>query len=487
MKNKNIKSFSELKLLFVRISVWCILFCERIWPRLLPFFLALSLLYSLSWFGIFNALGYWAHLLLLWFVLFIGIGSLFLLFGFRFPTIKNINNRIEKTNNLKHQPLNVQTDRLYSEDEGDITTNIWREHQRRMAAQLYHLRIGLVYLKSESYDPMALRSLFVLLCVCAFSFSFGSSGGRLADAFDFRPTVDEKLMRIDAWVIPPAYTGIVPIYLTQSETTQFTIPENSKIFVRIVNGAGVTVTAISEEDKQKTLLNKKNEQSTLNDSIILFETHLERSIYLSLSSRYNQQQWHLRMIKDQLPTIRWSEKPGRILSGSLELQYEMDDDYGVTNAFVEIEPFFDQEKNNSLLYKAPEIKLLLARSGKGKMRMVQDLSSHPWAGSEVKITLVAKDGANQQGRSKTFIMTLPQRILQILSHVQSVNNVVYWLLMHLHAIMCLICFLLCFCIQKMVFKIRCIFFSYKVHGQGFLWQKQMINCEMSLIIYGILL
>ncbi|MDD9329939.1 MAG: hypothetical protein PV353_05940, partial [Bartonella sp.] len=65
MKNKNIKSFSELKLLFVRILVWCILFCERIWPRLLPFFLALSLLYSLSWFGIFNPLGYWTHLFLL--------------------------------------------------------------------------------------------------------------------------------------------------------------------------------------------------------------------------------------------------------------------------------------------------------------------------------------------------------------------------------------------------------------------------------------
>ncbi|MDD9333176.1 MAG: DUF4175 family protein, partial [Bartonella sp.] len=107
----------------------------------------------------------------------------------------------------------------------------------------------------------------------------------------------------------------------------------------------VTVTAISEEDGQKISLTKKNEQPALNNSIIRFETHLERSIYLSLSSRHKQKQWHLHMIKDQLPTIHWLEKPGRILSGSLELQYEMDDDYGVTNVFVEIEPFFDQEKN----------------------------------------------------------------------------------------------------------------------------------------------
>nr|CBI81479.1 conserved membrane hypothetical protein [Bartonella sp. 1-1C] len=394
----------------MRILVWCLLFCERIWPRLLPFFLAMSLLYSLSWFGIFNALGYWAHLFLLWLILFIAAGSLFLLFGFRLPTIKDINDHIEQTNNLKHQPLNVQKDRLHFEDEGDITTNIWHEHQRRMAEQLYHLRIRSVYLKSASYDPMALRALFILFCVCAFSFSFGSSGGRLADAFDFRPTVDETLMRVDAWVTPPAYTGVAPIYLTQNETTQFTIPEGSEVVVRIVNGAGITVTAISEEDGQKISLTKKNEQPALNNSIIRFETHLERSIYLSLSSRHKQQKWHLRMIKDQLPAIHWLEKPGRILSGSLELQYEMDDDYGVTNAFVEIEPFFDQEKNSSPLYKAPEIKLLLARGGKGKMRTVQDLSSHPWAGSEVKITLIVQDGAGQQGRSKTFIMTLPERI-----------------------------------------------------------------------------
>ncbi|WP_375617104.1 DUF4175 family protein, partial [Bartonella sp. AP58NXGY] len=41
---------------------------------------------------------------------------------------------------------------------------------------------------------------------------------------------------------------------------------------------------------------------------------------------------------------------------------------------------------------------------------VYDVSAHPWAGSQVKITLVAEDGAGQKGRSKTFIMILPQRI-----------------------------------------------------------------------------
>ncbi|ENN90105.1 TIGR02302 family protein [Bartonella bovis] len=410
MKDENITSFLKIRLLFARLLAWCFLFFEWVWPRLLPFFLALSLLFSLSWFGIFSLLSYWWHLFFLWLILFAILGSLFFLFGFRFPTTKDVDYYIEQTSEFKNQPLSVQTDRLCVEDDDGSSVVIWREHQRRMAEQLRHVQVRFAYPNSAAYDPIAFRALFILLCVCAFSFSFGSSGGRLSDAFDLRPLVDETLIRIDAWVTPPAYTGIAPIYLTQSETTQFTVPEGSEVVVRVVNGAGVKVKAVSEEDEHKILLSEKKEQTTLNDPMTRFETRLDRSMRLSVSSRYRQQQWHLHMIKDQAPTISWLAKPERILAGSLELRYEMDDDYGVTKAFVAIEPLLDHSENSSLLYKAPEIKLLLARGGKGKMRTVQDISGHPWAGSEVKITLVAEDGSGQQGRSKTFIMILPQRI-----------------------------------------------------------------------------
>ncbi|AGF75117.1 putative membrane protein [Bartonella australis AUST/NH1] len=410
MRNENTKSFAIRKLLCLRISVWFILFFKRIWPRLLPFFIVLSLLCSLSWFGIFGILSYWPHLSLLCLLLVAAVGSLFPLFSFRFPTAKDVDYYIEQENGLENQPLSVQADQLCFEDDGNFSAVIWREHQRRMAEKLHHLQIGSAYPNSAAYDPAALRTLFVLLCVCAFSFSYGASGGRLADAFDFRPIIDEASIRIDAWVVPPAYTGVAPIYLTRGEATQLSVPEKSSVIVRIVNGAGVEVKAISEEDGHEIFLSKKKEKMTLDDPIIHFETNLEHSINLSVSSRYKQRQWRLHAIKDQPPTIRWLEKPGRVLAGSLELQYEMDDDYEVTKAFAKIESLFDQDKNASPLYGAPEVKLLLARDGKGKMRTVRDLSSHPWAGSEVKITLVAEDGAGQQGNSSSFLMTLPQRI-----------------------------------------------------------------------------
>ncbi len=399
-----------MKLLCVRILMWGILLFERIWVRLLPFFVVFSLFCSFSWLGLFGILGYWPHWLLLGVMLVCAGASLFFLIGFRFPTMREVDHRLERVNGLKHQPLNIQTDYVCSENKEDFSAVIWREHQRRMAKQLHHLKTGFISLNSAAYDPLALRALCVLLFVCAFSFSFGSQGGRLADAFDFRPVVDEKFMRIDAWVTPPAYTGVAPIYLTKDEKTQLEIPEGSDVVVRVVNGAGVTVKAKSVEDGQEISFSEKNEKTALNDPIIHFETHLKHSMDLFVSSRRKKQQWHLQMIKDAFPTICWLEKPGRILTGSLELRYELDDDYGVTKAFVEIEPFLPQNKNASSLYKAPEIKLLLPRGGKGKMRTVHDVSAHPWAGSQVKITLVAEDGAGQKGRSKTFVMILPQRI-----------------------------------------------------------------------------
>ncbi len=145
MRNENIKSFVKIKLLYARVLMWSILSFERIWIRLLPFFLVLSLFCSLSWLGIFGILGYWLHLLLLGIMLFLAAGSLFFLIHFRFPTTREVNQRLEQANGLKNQPLSVQTDRLCLENDEDFSAFVWREHQRRMAEQLYSLKTGFIY------------------------------------------------------------------------------------------------------------------------------------------------------------------------------------------------------------------------------------------------------------------------------------------------------------------------------------------------------
>jgi uncharacterized protein (TIGR02302 family) len=58
----------------------------------------------------------------------------------------------------------------------------------------------------------------------------------------------------------------------------------------------------------------------------------------------------------------------------------------------------------------PEIALVMpADSRSGRSETTRDLTEHPLAGLPVKVTLIARDGAEQEGKSETVDMRLPER------------------------------------------------------------------------------
>src|SRR5437667_119753 len=63
------------------------------------------------------------------------------------------------------------------------------------------------------------------------------------------------------------------------------------------------------------------------------------------------------------------------------------------------------------LVKPPMVQLALPqmRTRNGVGETIRDLTSHPWAGARVKMTLVAKDEAGQEGRSAPVEVDLPAR------------------------------------------------------------------------------
>lgn len=392
-----------------RAAAWCVLTFERLWPRILPSILALLVLLSLAWFGVFNHLSYWPHVFVLWALLFIAVGCLFLISGFRFPSRNNIDRRIEQASNLENQPLETLYDTPLNTGDSTVVKALWAEHQRRMAARLNFLQTGSPDTKIARLDPLALRALVILFTVTAFAYSFGPSGGRLGDLFDFSAPVDLSAMRVDAWVTPPVYTGQAPIYLTEGHLQDAKVPEGSKVTVRVVDGGDATL-KLSESDTGKTAnIVPVGKDGTLQSNGRTFETVLTSSGDLDLKTRHYNRKWHFEVVADRAPTIRLNKEPGRILNGSLELNYVLDDDYGVEKAYVEITPTSKIQGTGHPLFDAPVIKLLIPRGGKGNARTVQDVSTHPWAGSEVHLTLVAEDGAGHIGKSETRTMTLPQR------------------------------------------------------------------------------
>ncbi|MGO4842154.1 DUF4175 family protein, partial [Rhizobiaceae sp. 2RAB30] len=101
--------------------------------------------------------------------------------------------------------------------------------------------------------------------------------------------------------------------------------------------------------------------------------------------------WNFAIIPDKPPVIRFSAEPKHALNGTLELNYEVEDDYGVASARAEFELADPQSPEARPLYKAPEMPLALPRRGaKGPVaKTTRDLTEHAWAGARVKVTLKA--------------------------------------------------------------------------------------------------
>jgi uncharacterized protein (TIGR02302 family) len=396
---------------------------ERLWPLALPFIVIVSLFLSLSWLGVFRIMPDMARLALA--VLFAAgaIVALYPLRFFRRPTTAEIDRRIERANALPHTPVLVQTDRLTGKDDS-FGQALWQEHRRRMAEKLGRMSGDLPSTTVPERDPRALRAVAALLFVTAFAFSLGPLGGSVTDAFRAHAARDVIPARIDAWVTPPAYTGKAPVFLTADATQAapvYTVPEGSDVALRVTGGSG-------EETLGYTDLNGNTRDLVPNASAQpqqasaptdapgapprQFAGKLNTDGVLALKSGAQEvAKWSFSVIPDKAPKIRFAGEPKRAVNGTFELNYEIVDDYGATSAGTEFVLEQDQKPGAHPLYAAPEMPLTLPRRGaeKGAAKTTRDLTEHVWAGAKVKLTLKAADAANQEARSETKTIALPER------------------------------------------------------------------------------
>ena len=123
--------------------------------------------------------------------------------------------------------------------------------------------------------------------------------------------------------------------------------------------------------------------------------------------------WRFAVEPDRAPEIAFLKPPAPARSGALTLNYSLKDDYGVIGASAEIVPLDASPDGTEArpLYEAPQIALSLPqlRSRDVAGETIRDLTAHPWAGARVKMTLVARDEAEQEGRSEPVELTLPAR------------------------------------------------------------------------------
>ncbi len=401
-----------------RFAIRSVMVVERLWPLVLPLVVIVSLFLSISWLGLFRLMPDMVRTAVLGLLGLAGLAALWRLRGFRRPQPAEIDRRIERVNQLEHEPVATQSDRLAG-SQNDFADALWREHQKRMAGRLNNLRGDLPETGVPEKDPWGLRAAAALLLVIAAAFSTGPYGGSILDGFRANGGAEVVPPRIDAWVTPPNYTRRAPLYLTAEanrETDHFTVPQGSMLALRVTGGSGTETLSFLGVDDAETLIEPEgaSQSETLSSAATArrFASTLAGDGKLILKRDGQEiESWLFSVTPDNPPAIRFAEDPGRAVNGALELVYEIEDDYGAAEAQALFRQAW-QATDARPLYEAPDLSLSLPRrDGKSiAAKTSRDLTEHPWAGSSVAVTLRAVDDAGQEALSEAKIVTLPERI-----------------------------------------------------------------------------
>ncbi|WPZ15923.1 TIGR02302 family protein [Nitratireductor rhodophyticola] len=400
-----------------RFATRLVMVLERLWPLILPLLVLISLFLSISWLGLFRLMPDAARYGVIAVLGLLGLASLWPLRRFRRPGPSEIDRRIERANQLAHEPVAVQSDRLAGNRDG-FAEALWKEHQKRMAGRLDSLHGDLPKTGVPEKDPWGLRAAAALLLVIAATFSTGPYGGSVLDAFRAHGGAEIVPPRIDAWVTPPTYTRRAPVYLTAEanrETKSFTVPQGSMLALRVTGGSGTEALSFLDSSDTDTPIAPEgaSQSEALSADIAArrFAGTLNEDGKLVLKRDGQEiESWLFSVTPDSPPEIRFAEEPKRAVNGALELAYEIEDDYGPAEAQAIFQQTYEAP-NARPLYEAPDLPLTLPRRDGRTIaaKTSRDLTEHPWAGSSVTMTLRAVDDAGQEAKSEAKVFALPER------------------------------------------------------------------------------
>ena len=395
---------------------------ERLWPRLwVP--LAIVLLFcALSW------LGLWLHLpwqgraigvVLFLATLLAGLGYAVLTPR---PTHREALTRLDRSIAEGHRPASALEDQLAVGSSDPVSQALWKLHVERQSARVAGLRVAPPQPRMAGRDRRALRAVPVLAAVTAFFIAGHEALPRLTAAFDWRgPPSAAPAVRIDAWVDPPAYTRLPPILIDYARLTDPTlrVPEKSTVVVRVAGTSGIDVATtgrlekIEPKEAEKAGVPAKPAQAQQAAMIERRFTLVGDGTLALKGGGAPSTILNFRAIADQPPQIAFVEPPKPITgaqNGGLSVTYRGKDDYGLASAELTVERAGPPSAGRSLV-EPPKQMLGLPSSSAGEeeVRNTVDFSAHPWAGAKVKMVLVARDEAGQEGRSEPVDATLPQR------------------------------------------------------------------------------
>ncbi|MGF1457204.1 MAG: TIGR02302 family protein [Alphaproteobacteria bacterium] len=416
---------------------------ERVWPALWPALAILAVFASLSLMGLWDQVPEALQALAV-FAMILGSGTALWrhLSRTRLPARLEGLRRLETDSGLKHRPLSTYADRPAGGLDDPRTRHLWQLHRERMGEDIAKTGIVLPRTNAPDHDPYALRLLIVLLLGVSIMVAGTDSGTRLRASIS--PLLGPGLpadLEIDAWVEPPAYTGLPGLPLLRGyqpgqgeawpDRGAIDVPEGSTLIVRLTGFGGRPILSL---DPVEALRAADRPQPTISfeDGVAQSRAPISVDLDAGLSVlRRNLGTWQFSVRGDLPPAVSMPEAPQGTASASLRFFYRFVDDYGVTAAEAQLRLVPESPEEALALAQPAEaapsagapswprpdqpvvLSLPVSSVGGATIRdetAIENLAAHPWAGREVMVQIRAEDGAGQHAYSDAARITLPRRV-----------------------------------------------------------------------------
>lgn len=391
-----------------------IMLWESAWPVLWPavgvggLFLATALLGILVW------LPGWLHGLVL--LGFAGAFTWLVVQGIRRiqpPSAAAAIRRLETDSGLAHRPLTVIADRPAVGVVDPETERLWQRHLAQAAAEVRKLRLRWPHPNLAGRDPFALRIGLGILLVISLVTAGPAGPDRVRGAFtpSLQDLTDSPAASLELWITPPEYTNLPPRLLSSADPAS-TVQPNTDASFKIPLGSTL-LAQVSHARRAPEL--------RIGETIQTLEAVSGESwrIEVSLDEvgpqalRVNAAgdiigAWDITVLADGPPEINFVETPRGTPTNTLQISYDVADDYGIVGIAAEI-TWPGVSENPALAPSAIELPLPSPNPRAGSTVSVQGLTAHPWAGLEVDIRLTATDGRGQTGHTDRLAVLLPEQ------------------------------------------------------------------------------
>jgi uncharacterized protein (TIGR02302 family) len=365
-------------------------------PVLVIFFL------SVAFFDLLPHLPGWLHVLTLGG--FLAAAAFFAWRGlhiWRLPSADAARRRIERDNDLSHRPLTGLEDPLAAGQGDRLSESLWHQHRTATLARLGNLRVAPPWPQLARLDRFALRGLAMLLLATSLGFGYADWPERLARAFEPRfVALDKTKLALDAWISPPAYSRLPPIFLAAEQEGPIEILTGSR-FLAQIQGAESAQLLI---DEQAVAFEPFADAATKIDQVLSGGTQLRvEAKGQTLGS------WPIRLIADSPPQAAFNAPPRKSERLSLRVDFAVSDDFGVDGLTARIERIAGPEGETPL-----ELEIFLPHNAAEEQvgSSFHDLTAHPWAGLAVAVQLIARDALGQEGLSSSARIVLPERFFE---------------------------------------------------------------------------